>query len=130
MLNDVKLHGRLTAKPELKITKNEHKVVTFSLAVDRDGKDAGVDFITLVAWNKTAEFICQYFDKGQEMLVEASLKSRSVTNTTTNKSHTVLDVVVNRARFCGKKAGLNNEPSTAESLPDDTADYENLEPYE
>lgn len=121
MLNDVKLQGRLTAKPELRTTKTEKKVISFSLAVARNGKDAGTDFIQIVAWNKTAEFIAENCDKGQMIIVEAQLQSRSVTDNTTNKTRTIVEVVANQVHFCGSKA-----PTVA----DEAQDAPELEEYE
>ena len=68
MLNRIILMGRLTRDPELRRTGSGTAVTSFSLAVDRDFKSQSgekeTDFIDIVAWNKTAEFVCQYFRKG------------------------------------------------------------------
>lgn len=103
MLNDYKAQGRLTATPELKTTPSGKKTVSFSVAIDRNGKDAGTDFISFVAWEKTAEFIAKNFVKGQQILIEARLQSRSITDKKTEKPRTVVDVVVNQVHFCGSK---------------------------
>lgn len=120
MLNDVKLQGRFTAKPELRTTKSEKKVVSFTLAVARNGKDAGTDFIQLVAWGKTAEFVAENCDKGQMVVVEAQLQSRTFTDKE-DKTRTVVEVVANQVHFCGSKA-----PATA----DEAQDAPELEEYE
>ncbi len=120
MLNDVKLHGRLTSTPELRTTPNGKSALSFSIAVDRNGKDAGTDFIQLVAWEKTAEFIAKNFVKGQQILVEARLQSHRVEDKKTEKTRTVVDVVVNQVYFCGSKPGtskVEDEPEF-EVLPE------------
>ena len=115
MLNDVKLQGRLTTNPELRNTKNDKEVVSFTLAVDRNGKDAGTDFIQLVAWDKTAEFLAQYCAKGQMIVVEANLRSRSTTDKD-NKPQTVQEVVANQIYFCDSKTQKKKatEPSSSD----------------
>ena len=60
-LNKAILGGRLTADPELKQTPQGVAVVSFSIAVNRKGKDASTDFINCVAWRQTADFICRFF---------------------------------------------------------------------
>lgn len=121
MLNDVKLQGRFTAKPELRTTKNDKKVVSFSLAVARNGKDAGTDFINLVAWEEKAEFIAKNCDKGQMVVVEAQLQSRSITDKNTDKSRTIVEVVANQIHFCGGKPTASKEeqaPDTDDAEPE------------
>lgn len=70
MLNHIVLMGRLTRDPELRYTQSQIPVASFTLAVDRDfgGRDGGekqTDFIDIVAWRSTAEFVSKYFTKGQ-----------------------------------------------------------------
>ena len=68
MLNSIVIMGRLTAAPELKSTQSGVSVCSFNVAVDRDYAPNGekiTDFITVVAWRQTAEFVSRYFDKGQ-----------------------------------------------------------------
>ena len=55
--------GRLTARPEQRSTASGKTVISFSIAVDRNSKNGETDFISCVAWEKTAEHICRYFDK-------------------------------------------------------------------
>lgn len=80
MLNHIVLMGRLTADPVLRRTGSGTAVAEFTLAVDRDyGKDSGkeTDFITIVAWRGTAEFVSKYFSKGQMAVVSGRLQIRS-----------------------------------------------------
>ena len=79
MLNTVALQGRLVSDPELKTTNSGVSVVSFTLAVDRDYQTNGerqTDFINIVAWRGTAEFISRYFGKGRMIVVQGSLYSR------------------------------------------------------
>ena len=78
MLNKVFIMGRLTRDPELRRTQNGTPVTSFSLAVDRDFKSQGgekeTDFIDVVAWRSTAEFVAKYFTKGRMAVVEGRLQ--------------------------------------------------------
>ena len=80
MLNRIILMGRLTRDPELRRTQNGTAVTSFSLAVDRDFKNQSgekeTDFIDVVAWRSTAEFVCNYFSKGRMAVVEGRLQIR------------------------------------------------------
>ena len=81
MLNKVVLMGRLTRDPELRYTQSNIAVVSFSLAVDRSYKAKGeqptTDFIDIVAWRSTAEFVSKWFAKGRMMVVVGSLQVRN-----------------------------------------------------
>lgn len=76
--------GRLTRDPELKTTQNGVSVVSFSIAVDRDRKkkdaEKETDFIDVVAWRQTAEFVSKYFSKGRVAVVEGRLQVREYTD--------------------------------------------------
>ena len=80
MLNKVFIMGRLTRDPELRRTQSGTAVTSFSLAVDRDFKSQGgekeTDFIDVVAWRSTAEFVAKYFTKGRMAVVEGRLQIR------------------------------------------------------
>ena len=80
MLNRIVLMGRLTRDPELRRTQSGTAVVSFSIACDRDyaaqGAERETDFIDIVAWRGTAEFVEKYFSKGRMAIVSGSLKSR------------------------------------------------------
>ena len=81
--NKVILMGRLTADPELKTTPSGVPVTSFRIAVDRryakPTDEVKADFINVVAWRKSAEFVAKYFNKGKSILVEGQLQSRSYT---------------------------------------------------
>ena len=81
MLNHIVIMGRLVRDPELRTTQSGNSVTGFTLAVDRDFKDKdsgekGVDFIEVVAWRHTADFVCKYFTKGRMAVVEGRLQIR------------------------------------------------------
>ena len=80
MLNRIVLMGRLTRDPELRKTQSGTAVASFSLAVDRDYKpqdgERETDFIDIVAWRSTAEFVSKYFTKGRMAVVEGRLQVR------------------------------------------------------
>ena len=84
MLNKIILMGRLTRDPELRRTQSGTAVTSFSLAVDRDFKSQGgekeTDFIDIVAWRNTAEFVSRYFTKGRMAVVEGRLQIRDWTD--------------------------------------------------
>lgn len=86
MLNHIVLMGRLTRDPELRRTANGIAVVSFRLAVDRDfgSKDGSgekeTDFIDIVAWRNTAEFVSRYFSKGRMAVVSGRLQMRNWTD--------------------------------------------------
>ena len=84
MLNKIILMGRLTRDPELRRTQSGTAVTSFSLAVDRDFKSQSgekeTDFIDIVAWRGTAEFVSKYFTKGRMAVVEGRLQIRDWTD--------------------------------------------------
>lgn len=89
MLNKIFIMGRLTRDPELRRTQNGTAVTSFTLAVDRDFKNADgakdTDFIDVVAWRNTAEFVSKYFSKGRMAVVEGRLQLRDWTDKDGNK---------------------------------------------
>ena len=84
MLNKIFIMGRLTRDPELRRTQSGTAVTSFSLAVERDFKSQGgekeTDFIDVVAWRNTAEFVAKYFTKGRMAVVEGRLQTRDWTD--------------------------------------------------
>ena len=106
MLNKVILTGRLTANPELKTTTSGISVTTFSIAVQRQYKGADgnypTDFINIVAWRGTAEFISRYFEKGSLIAIVGSIQTRSYEDKTGAK-RTAFEVVAEEAQFVESK---------------------------
>ena len=104
--NKVILIGNLTADPELKQTNTGLSVCNFSLAINRRTKaDAGqnVDFINVVAWRQTAEFVAKYFKKGRPLLVCGQLQTRTWTDAQGNKRYST-EVVADEVTFVENKS--------------------------
>ncbi len=89
MLNKIILMGRLTRDPELRRTQSGTAVASFTLAVERDFKTQDgqreTDFIDIVAWRSTAEFVSKYFTKGRMAVVDGRLQVRDWTDRDGNK---------------------------------------------
>ena len=103
MLNKIILMGRLTRDPELRHTQSGVAVASFTLAVDRDFKDKSTgekstDFIDVVAWRQTGEFVSKYFTKGRMAVVEGRLQIRDWTDKEGNKRRTA-EVVADNVYF-------------------------------
>lgn len=103
MLNKCILMGRLTKDPELRHTNSEKAVTTFTVAIDNGyGENKKTDFINCVAWEKTAEFIEKYFEKGRMIVVSGRISTRSWEGQDGRKNF-VTEVVVNEAYFGDSK---------------------------
>ena len=100
--NKITLGGRLTTDPELKKTQQGTSVTSFSLAVNRKANKDVTDFINLVAWRNTAEFICKYFKKGSSIMVEGELQVRTYEDKQGNKRQ-AYEVIVSDAYFVDSK---------------------------
>lgn len=126
MTNVSVLMGRLTKDPELKTTSNGISVCSFSLAVDRNYQRAGeereTDFINMVAWRSTAEFIAKYFKKGDMMSAVGSIQTRQYEDRDGHK-RTAFEVVVNEVSFCGSKQSTE-KPKTAQRTAQEVLDDE------
>ena len=112
MLNKIIIMGRLTIDPELRRTGSGTAVTSFSLACDRDFKsqsgDKETDFIDVVAWKNTAEFVSKYFTKGRMAVVEGRLQIRGWTDKAGNK-RTTAEVVADNVYFADSKRSESNE---------------------
>ena len=106
MLNRITIMGRLTRDPELKKTQAGLSVTSFTLAVDRDfkGEDGQkeVDFIDVVAWRQTAEFVCKYLTKGRMAVADGRLQLRDWTDRDGNKRRSA-EVVASSVYFADSK---------------------------
>lgn len=103
--NKVILIGNMVADPELKQSATGVSVCSFNIAVNRKmAKNGEVDFFNIVAWRQQAEFVCNYFKKGQAILVCGQLQTRSWTDKQGNKRTTV-EVVADEVAFVGNKGG-------------------------
>ena len=106
MLNRIVIMGRLTRDPELRRTQNGTAVASFSLAVDRDFKNQNgekeTDFIDVVAWRNSAEFVSRYFTKGRMAVVEGRLQIRDWTDRDGNKRRSA-EVIADNVYFGDSK---------------------------
>ena len=111
-LNKVILIGHLTADPELRQTATGLSVCSFSIGVSRRFQKAGEqnsDFINIVAWRQTAEFISKYFKKGSAICICGSLQTRSYTANDNSKRY-ITEVVADEASFVERKADGSPRP--------------------
>lgn len=120
-MNKVILMGRLTKDPEVRYTQATNTMVTsFTLAVNRrfvkQGEVRQADFINIVAWNKTAEFVSKYFSKGQQVGVIGRIQTRNYDNEEGIK-HYVTEVIAEEVYFAGEKKDVEQNDTT-------TADFE------
>lgn len=134
MLNVVAIMGRLVADPELRTTTQGTNVCTFRIACERSytpkGQQRQADFVDIVAWGKTAEFICKFFQKGSMIAIDGSIQTRNYQDKQGNK-RTAVEVVANNISFAGAKAAdkpaardfdqqtklYTHEAKTAQSAP-------------
>ena len=113
--------GRLTADPELKQTQSGISVCSFRIAVDRrykekDGKRKA-DFINIVAWRKQAEFVCNYFHKGDPIGIDGSIQTRNYEDKNGNKREAV-EVVTEQVFFVGGKTSAKPADAPSEKPAD------------
>lgn len=101
-MNIVVLTGRLTADPELKQTQKGTPVTDICLAVDRETSEDEADFPTVIAWRKTAEFVCKYLHKGSRVVVTGALRTRNYQDSYGN-NRKVTEVEANRIEFADVK---------------------------
>ena len=119
MLNKVFLQGRLVADPELRHTQQGTPVASYRLAVDRgykskDPNAQNADFINVVSWRNTAEFVSRYFTKGRMMLVEGRLQMRDYTDRDGNR-RVAAEVVTDNVFFCDSPR-RDGQPSRRRTL--------------
>lgn len=113
MLNKVFIQGRLTADPELKQTQSGVNVCSFTVACDRSftpqGQEKQADFLNVVAWRQTAEFVSRYFSKGRMIIVEGSLRTRTYQDTRYPEvRHYVTEIYADSVNFAGDKPAQGN----------------------
>ena len=125
MLNHIVLMGRLCADPELRRTNSGTPVTSFTLAVDRDFKSQSgekeADFVPVIAWRNTAEFVSKYFTKGRMAVVEGRLQMRNWQDNNGNK-RTTAEVVAENVYFGDTKredSRSQAEPEYAEIQEED-----------
>lgn len=125
MLNRITLMGRLTRDPELRQTQSGNSVASFTLACDRDyaaqGAEKETDFIDVVAWRNTADFVSKYFSKGRMAVVAGRLQIRNWQDKEGNKRKTA-EIIADSVYFGDSKRDSADGPAPAEfkQLPDTT----------
>ena len=113
-MNSVSLAGRLTSDPRTKMTSSDLMIASFTLAVDRKGKDKGADFIPCKAFGKTAETIAQYVKKGSMIGITGRIQTGSYDAKDGTKRYTT-DVMVNEFYFLESK---RHEPANIDQFAD------------
>ena len=119
MLNVVAIMGRLVADPELKTTANGVNMARFRIACERSytrqGEQRQADFLNVVAWRNTADFVCKYFAKGSLIALQGRLETRQYQDKSGN-NRTAVEIVAEQASFTGEK--VQSAPAAA-ALNDD-----------
>lgn len=125
MLNVLIIEGRLCADPVLKTTASGKSVTTITLACERDRKDANgeklTDFVDVVAWGGSAEFLCRYMRKGRMAVAKGRLQLRDWTDQDGNK-HRVAEMLSESVYFADAK----REPTAAEDVDQSAGNYSDL----
>ena len=107
MLNVVAIMGRLARDPELRQTTTGKNVASFRIACDRGRRDANgqsqADWLDVVAWDRTAEFVCKYFQKGSLIAIDGRLQSRQYQDKNGN-NRTAIEIVANNVNFAAPKS--------------------------
>lgn len=108
MLNVVAIMGRLAADPQLRQTTTGKNVASFRIACDRGRRDANgqsqTDWFDIVAWERTADFVCRYFQKGSLIIIDGRLQTRQYQDKNGN-NRTAVEIVATNVNFAGPKSG-------------------------
>ena len=116
-MNQAIILGRITKDIELKKTQNEKTYTKFTLAVNRRGKDAGTDFISCMAWEKTAELLEKYCKKGSQVCIAGRIQTGNYDDMDGKKVYTT-DVIAEEVTLIwDKKENVTENVETEESLP-------------
>lgn len=123
MINNVTLIGRLCSDVELRTTNSGKSVANFRVAVDRSyskGDNKQTDFITIVAWESTADFISKYFSKGSMIALRGEIQTRSYEDNNGNK-RVAVEVLAKEVSFCGGKNdnAPTQVPTSVSAAPND-----------
>lgn len=122
-MNKVILSGRLTKHPEIRYTTTGKAVASFTLAVNRKGKDQPADFIPCIVWDKLAEVCDKYLDKGSKILIEGRIQVRSYQAQDGSKRYAT-EVIVNEWEFAESKKETNGAPAPNPNMaPSDNQKY-------
>ena len=130
MLNHITAAGRLTKDPELRRTQNGVAVASFTIACDRDIKDASgnkqTDFIDCVAWRNTAEFVDKYLTRGRMVIVSGRLQMREWTDKNGNKRRNA-EILVESVYFGDSKREAENTEKNETKEAEQTVDFDQVE---
>lgn len=125
-INNFVCMGRLTADPELRSTQSGRSCTKFTIALDRDYKDdkgnRPADFANIVAWEKTAEFVCNYFKKGDMIAVAAEFRNNNWTDQNGQKRYDYY-FEARKASFCGNAQTPAAQAPTAQQNPQNPQNY-------
>ena len=128
MLNVVAIMGRLAADPQLRQTTTGKNVASFRIACDRGRRDANgqsqADWLDVVAWDRTAEFVCKYFQKGSLIAIDGRLQSRQYQDKNGN-NRTAFEIVANNINFAGPK---NSNAGGGANYQNSAPSYQNAAP--
>ena len=127
MINCAVIMGRLVADPELRVVQSTGtKITSFAVAVERkyskQGEEKQADFIDVIAWKGTAEFVCKYFHKGSMIAIHGSIQTRTYEDKNGNKRKAA-ELVAESVSFCGGKnetATNGSEPAPEYAVSDET----------
>ena len=130
MLNHITAAGRLTKDPELRRTQNGVAVASFTIACDRDIKDASgnkqTDFIDCVVWRNTAEFVDKYFTRGRMVIVSGRLQMREWTDKNGNKRRNA-EILAENVYFGDSKREVENTEKSETKEAEQTVDFDQVE---
>lgn len=124
-INKVILGGRMTADVELKQTPSGVSVCSFSIAVNRKGKEAQTDFIECQAWRQTAEFIARYFRKGSSICIVGSIQKRTWKDQQGNNRYAT-EIVVDEALFVDSKSDAPEQATAPTFAVPQDANFEEI----
>jgi single-strand DNA-binding protein len=129
MINNAVIMGRIVADPEARVTANGTSVTSFTVAVDRrfskQGEEKQTDWIDVVAWGKTCDFICKFFSKGQMIAIQGNIQTRMFEDKNGNKRKAV-EIVAENVSFCGGKSDNANTASEPATVPDVNVDADDF----
>ena len=128
MLNVVITMGRLTKDPELRVTDSGKSVTSFTVAVDNKFDKEKTDFLDVIAWRQTAEFVCKYFRKGSMIAIQGRLATRTWEDKNGNKRKAV-EIIADNVSFCGDKKEATYTaytPSVDIAPPADDEDFREI----
>ena len=126
-LNKVILGGRLTADPELKQTPQGVSVTSFSVAVNRRGKEQQADFINCIAWRQTAEIICKFFKKGSSICIVGNIQVRTWNDNNGNKRYAT-EVIADEVHFVDNRYEQSAAPGAPTFVAAQAPQFEEISP--